>query len=640
VTDDGILVIRAGDYYSLGTPAVAEALGAIGDALRTARAVVFDLRSASPTELFGRMQLTAALREVERLLLPDTLDAPGQWRRVYTGHETPSPFSSGQYRTGTFVESGTRLIPSADARPLPAIFLVNENAGVVQSVAPLQKAGRALVVFEGDVAQHTIGEASTVSLAEGLTAQVRTAEAVFPDGSSAAFQADAIVNGGTTSGGDAGLERALALARAFEPSRVSRRELPARVVLTRDRTYPGMRVPSLEYRLLAAFRIWNAIEYFYPYKPLLDHDWGDVLPEILPVFEAASDAESYARAVAAMARRIQDSHAYVSGPAFEENVIGSGYVPIRVRLIENTPIVTHVYDTAAARVAGIGVGDVVIAVDGEDAGERLTRFRATISASTPWSLDDRASFSFMNGSPGSVARLTLRDERGRVKQVEIERRREDYNTLYHRERRGEIVRILAGNIGYVDLDRLAYEMVDPMFETLRETSAIIFDMRGYPNGTIWAIAPRLTEKASVVARFETPLVGHPAPAAASAAFAQTLEPAPSQFVYRGRTVMLMDERSVSQAEHTGLYLKAANNTLFVGSRTAGANGEITSVSVPGGLTVGFTGQSVRHPDGRVLQRTGLAPDLEVKPTIAGIRSGVDEVLEAALELLSREIQRD
>jgi C-terminal processing protease CtpA/Prc len=104
--------------------------------------------------------------------------------------------------------------------------------------------------------------------------------------------------------------------------------------------------------------------------------------------------------------------------------------------------------------------------------------------------------------------------------------------------------------------------------------------------------------------------------------------------------MLMDERSVSQAEHTGLYLKAANNTLFVGSRTAGANGEITSVSVPGGLTVGFTGQSVRHPDGRVLQRTGLIPDLEVKPTIAGIRSGVDEVLEAALELLSREIQRD
>lgn len=35
----------------------------------------------------------------------------------------------------------------------------------------------------------------------------------------------------------------------------------------------------------------------------------------------------------------------------------------------------------------------------------------------------------------------------------------------------------------------------------------------------------------------------------------------------------------------------------------------------GGITVGFTGQAVTHPDGRQLQRIGLIPDLEVTPTV-------------------------
>ena len=40
---------------------------------------------------------------------------------------------------------------------------------------------------------------------------------------------------------------------------------------------------------------------------------------------------------------------------------------------------------------------------------------------------------------------------------------------------------------------------------------------------------------------------------------------------------------------------------------------------------------VRWPDGKQLQRVGLLPDIEVKPTIAGIRAGRDEVLERAVQ---------
>jgi Peptidase family S41 len=186
-------------------------------------------------------------------------------------------------------------------------------------------------------------------------------------------------------------------------------------------------------------------------------------------------------------------------------------------------------------------------------------------------------------------------------------------------------------------------MVDSMFAQLHGTRGIVFDMRGYPNGTIWTIAPRLAARPATVAVFDTPLVGSDAPADASGRafehFEQTIEPAPAEARYAGPTVMLMDGRSESQAEHTGLYLRAANGTRFIGSPTAGADGEIVTVALPGGMTVGFTGQSVRFPDGNEVQRVGLTPDVRVTPTIAGVRAGRDEVLEAALRDIERRVPR-
>jgi len=52
----------------------------------------------------------------------------------------------------------------------------------------------------------------------------------------------------------------------------------------------------------------------------------------------------------------------------------------------------------------------------------------------------------------------------------------------------------------------------------------------------------------------------------------------------------------------------------------------------------ISGIGVFYPDGRPTQGVGIVPDLEVRPTIAGIRAGRDEVLEAAVRrVLGREI---
>ncbi len=72
--------------------------------------------------------------------------------------------------------------------------------------------------------------------------------------------------------------------------------------------------------------------------------------------------------------------------------------------------------------------------------------------------------------------------------------------------------------------------------------------------------------------------------------------------------MLIDARTISQAEHTGLFFEAANHTKFIGSPTQGANGDVTNLALPGGIYVTFSGEGVWHADGRQLQRLGLQAD--------------------------------
>ena len=68
--------------------------------------------------------------------------------------------------------------------------------------------------------------------------------------------------------------------------------------------------------------------------------------------------------------------------------------------------------------------------------------------------------------------------------------------------------------------------------------------------------------------------------------------------------------------------------------TAGTNGDVTNTVLPGEVLFAFTGLSVRHADGRQLQRIGIQPHVLAEPTLAGIRAGRDEILERAVAWLA------
>jgi C-terminal processing protease CtpA/Prc len=297
-------------------------------------------------------------------------------------------------------------------------------------------------------------------------------------------------------------------------------------------------------------------------------------------------------------------------------------------MIEGKAVVTALRPgDASVAAAGLHVGDVIVAADGEPVEARLAKASKYTPASNESWRAFRALGNTLTGDDGSTLRLAVRDASGVTRDVQVARTTD----WEWRDRSGPVYRLLDDGIGYADLDRLENADVDAMLAAFEKTRAIVFDMRGYPHATAWTIGPRLNVRhARVAAQFFEPLVEFRGPD-------RTFFEQPVGFadkpLYHGKTVMLVDERTMSQAEHTGLFFEAANGTKFIGSQTAGANGDITNLSIPGGYFVSFSGHDVRHADGRQLQRVGLVPDVEVHPTLVGIRAGRDEVLERAVEYL-------
>ena len=103
---------------------------------------------------------------------------------------------------------------------------------------------------------------------------------------------------------------------------------------------------------------------------------------------------------------------------------------------------------------------------------------------------------------------------------------------------------------------------------------------------------------------------------------------------------LIDDVAGSLTGENAMCLKAANNTILIGSTAFPLSALFaTRFDVPGGIKVSFSGQIPRWPGGKLLYPEGLQPDIEVHPTIAGIRAGRDEVLDAAVEYLGKNLNQ-
>jgi C-terminal processing protease CtpA/Prc len=616
------LVISAGPYAEAKSGmALWPELARLSKEIAKAKQVLIDIRHhpRSPDEEGGVSFAVSQLRG----LSADLVTAPPTRYVFHSGYRPQQGGTSGGYFSGFLTVSGETFAPAPGvSAPTRVAFVTDAESALPEIAVALHNAGKALIVASAPLDGRGAVTTRSVDLGGPWRALIRlqqidtevAADVIAADPLSEAL---AILNG-----------RKPAPAARRPEARASFSERPWRP----DADCRDMVYPDVAHRLLAAFRIWSVIDYFYPYKALIG-DWDASLTESIPQFVAASNEDEYARAVLQMVARVEDGHSTAFGHPAVSGILGTSRVPLEVREVEKAFVVTKLHDGLPAG-PDVRVGDVVVSVDGEPFEARVARLRAYVTASTDTARMNRTAAVALAGPPGSTAALTVRGADDRPRTVQVPRVQ-----AVQPRRPGEPYRVLDGdNIGYVDLTRLTVPQVDAMFDALKGTSAVVFDMRGYPQGTAWSIAPRINTKGAKIGaifrRAQVSGVTSFEEATSGFYFEQPL-PATDKPRYTGKVVMLIDDRAISQAEHTGLFFEAASDITFIGTPTAGANGDVTNFFVPGGFRIGFTGHDVRHADGRQLQRVGIQPHVRIAPTIQGLRAGRDEVLERAIAYVTQ-----
>ena len=100
--------------------------------------------------------------------------------------------------------------------------------------------------------------------------------------------------------------------------------------------------------------------------------------------------------------------------------------------------------------------------------------------------------------------------------------------------------------------------------------------------------------------------------------------------FGGALVFMTDERATSYGESIMGVVQNAALGPNVGAATSGTNGNLNRVRLITGHAMSWTGLQVLRPDGSQRFGVGVAPTIPVHRTIAGVRAGRDEVLEAAI----------
>lgn len=398
-----------------------------------------------------------------------------------------------------------------------------------------------------------------------------------------------------------------------------------------EKKYQDSIFPSVRMRLLTLSRYWNIINYFFPYKYKTDQPWDDVLREMIPKFENASDTVAYHLAILELTAKIDDSHGKFSS-RFTNKYFGFKWVPFNFKIIDNKGIVTGFYNEELSKKDDIRIGDVFMKIGGLSVKDILKQNSKFIGASNETVKRRDAAYNMLfNGATNKVEAEFERA--GKVEKKTL--KRYAYNEIKYKVNAWNIPdtsKMLDGNIGYVNLGNLQQKQVDLVLNSLKNTKAIIFDLRNYPNGTFRKIADFLNEKPKAFVRFTIPNINNPG----SYSYSEpTYCGKENPNFYKGKIVVLCNEQTQSHGEFTLMALKTAPNVTVVGSQTSGADGNASLIILPGGMKTYFTGIGVYFPDGKETQRIGIVPDVIVKPTIEGIRAGKDEVLEKALAILNK-----
>jgi len=382
-------------------------------------------------------------------------------------------------------------------------------------------------------------------------------------------------------------------------------------------------------RLADVIIAWNVLQHFYPYFEVVEADCDRILTQTLQSAGADSSRTGFAQTLRRMLVPLRDGHARVFDSATERTGL-----PLRFDRIEGEIVVA---DTVSPRNGEhcARPGDVVESIGGTSVSDAIETRKRLVSGSEQWR-EQRTLELLGTGVPDTQVNLVLRREGERV-ECTVPRADSTNESRWRKrlqtEPRPDSIDVLSGGTHYVDLTRTDMSALRPHLDRLADAEAIIFDVRGYPGRGHPELLQHLTSDTLQSARFEIPEIIYPdrQKIVGYRDTRWTLPPESPRIT--GQVAFLTDARALSYAETIMGIVEHYDLGTIVGQPTAGVNGNVNPLTLPGGYRIAWTGMRVRKHDGSQHHLIGIRPDVSATRTIEGVRAGRDEVLERAVEVV-------
>jgi len=399
-------------------------------------------------------------------------------------------------------------------------------------------------------------------------------------------------------------------------------------------------------------------------KTLGGLDWNATRARYEPLALGAPSEAAFYRALNQMIGELGQSHMMITGPGAEDaddaeelaapgesattnaapppanNDAGSsasgaigaiGDPGLTVRVIEGRPTITAVRSGSAAARAGLAPGFIVTHIAGRELKATTDSSRAMRPVEERFAIRRLATRRLLGlaGTRVSVRYLDNADRPGQAVLVRDEPTSQPVRLGYLPPLYPEVHVRQQGDVGIISFNVFLLEPVLAEIKRAidgfrtRGAHALVLDLRGNPGGQAGMAIP-------IAARLVT------APLTLGTVqfrdFSQTLVARPELGVkaFSGPVAVLTDEGTASASEILAAGLQEAKRAVVVGDSTLGAVLPSVIESLPGGAVMQYVVADFKTPKGVLLEGRGVQPDKRVLETRAGLRTGRDPVLDAAL----------
>ena len=401
--------------------------------------------------------------------------------------------------------------------------------------------------------------------------------------------------------------------------------------------FPKTENLPIEYRLLALAKIQGIVDYLFPHKYIMDKGFEEFFKNSLDENSKINSRKDFEILLAKFASKLKDSHAFsfYKQLNYKKDIFHGNYLaPFDFQIVDDHILVTHLIFPEICSKAQINIGDKITSINGKSIPQIIKEKGELLSTSNNEKLvyvlskyennliwpDDLSQKSIEVKSGKSNKRFSTK-----IDMVDISNKEKyDFIVTYLQDKiqKRENRKIVHDDVAYFKINhtyqfinKVSNDKMDAVMDSIlvdaSKKKAIVFDMRAYPD---WGgfVHHYVYKYFSPVENY---FYKYYAPNLKNIGTFFYLEDRAHYFPeikdkktyqYQGKVFILVNPESQSASEWYTMSLQNIfPQSLTIGQQSAGADGDLVKVNLPGDYLLEFTGNGIFYPDNSQTQQTGI-----------------------------------